>query len=337
MRNREIDRLKFFAALFIVYIHICLPGIAGEAVSAAARFGVPVFFISSGYFSYTAINNQDFSKLKKRILSLVKLFAVSFLLYILGYIVLNQRSCIDNMINDLKDPVTYVKMFVFNLPVNTSFGHLWFILALIYVYLATAAIMKFKVVRIFKYIPLLLIFTLFFFNIIMGKMEMEISPLLGRNFLMTGLPFFSVGYCLRSSDICHIHNIKRYIYVGLLSGIVILVLEFCFLNRKSELYFGSVLIAVSLFVLALCRNEKCKSNSAGFELPLSDLSLYVYIGHILACNVITEISGLTGFADVSVFVWVKPVISTLVVILIYFVIYSIKKLFKKKHKALSKG
>lgn len=331
MRNRDLDCLRLVSALFVVFIHICLPGTAGEIASAAARFAVPVFFISSGYFSYRLINEGDMAKLKKRTAHIAVIFAVSLLVYIIGYTILYGIPFLQSFFSNFAMPDMYLKTLVFNLPFTTSFGHLWFLTALIYVYLVTALIIKLRITKIFKFLPFLLILTLIYFNIIMGKMQMEVSTLLCRNFLMIGLPFFSVGYCMRKFDWQRIKNINTYIVILLLAGIVINIAEFIFLSRNSELYLGSVLIAVSLFALAVYRNSANLSKKSRVNIP-SDLSLYIYVTHILASHATDKLSTLTGFYYTSVYEWLRPLIAVVTSVAVYYAVYGIKKLFSKKRE-----
>lgn len=331
MRNREIDCLRLVSALFVVFIHICLPETAGEIASAAARFAVPVFFISSGYFSYRLINDGDMAKLKKRTAHIAVIFAVSLLVYIIGYTILYGIPFLQSFFSNFAMPDVYLKTLVFNLPVTTSLGHLWFLTALIYVYLVTALIIKLRLTKIFKFLPLLLIFTLIYFNIIMGKMQMDVSMLFCRNFLMIGMPFFSIGYCMRKYDWQRIKNINTYIVVVFLAGIVINIAEFVFLSRNSELYFGSVLIAVSLFALAVYRNSTNSSGKIKFNIP-PDLSLYIYIVHILASHATDKLSALTGFYYTSVYEWLRPLIAVVTSVAVYYAVAGIKKLSSKKRE-----
>ena len=67
MRNRNLDVLKFVASIFVIFIHISFPGNFGVFVGALARFAVPAFFMVSGYFSYKAIQDNDYKKILQRI------------------------------------------------------------------------------------------------------------------------------------------------------------------------------------------------------------------------------------------------------------------------------
>lgn len=63
-RNYTLDLLKLFSAFMIVLIHVPFYGEFGTAIKAVARFAVPVFFMTSGYFCY----KNDTKKSQKRYL-----------------------------------------------------------------------------------------------------------------------------------------------------------------------------------------------------------------------------------------------------------------------------
>ena len=62
IRNGSLDILKFFSSYMVICIHFFFYGRVGNIIDALARFAVPVFFMTSGYFSYA--NNTE--KLKKK-------------------------------------------------------------------------------------------------------------------------------------------------------------------------------------------------------------------------------------------------------------------------------
>ena len=51
-RNYSLDALKLVASFFVVFIHVSFGGVFGEVIKALAGFAVPIFFLTSGYFSY---------------------------------------------------------------------------------------------------------------------------------------------------------------------------------------------------------------------------------------------------------------------------------------------
>ena len=73
MRNVPLDLLKLISAYMIIFIHITFPGEFGKIIDCIARFGVPIFFMCSGYFCY----NNDYIKIKKKIIHILWLLCFS--------------------------------------------------------------------------------------------------------------------------------------------------------------------------------------------------------------------------------------------------------------------
>ena len=70
--NYTFDRIKAVSCIFIILIHCKFPGIVGDLCEALARFGVPMFFASAGYYlvkegheSVPEIRSDMIRKLKK--------------------------------------------------------------------------------------------------------------------------------------------------------------------------------------------------------------------------------------------------------------------------------
>ena len=57
--NYCLDFIKGLACIFVVFMHCEFPGKTGTIVQAISRFCVPLFFMVSGYFSYSE-DNQVF-------------------------------------------------------------------------------------------------------------------------------------------------------------------------------------------------------------------------------------------------------------------------------------
>ena len=56
---------------------------------------------------------------------------------------------------ELANIETYVKLLVFNMPIHGFYVHLWYLLALIYVYVIVLFAMKFNKVKMIRFAPLL--------------------------------------------------------------------------------------------------------------------------------------------------------------------------------------
>ncbi|MGN1328898.1 MAG: acyltransferase family protein [Eubacterium sp.] len=285
MRNKSLDILKFISSVFVVFIHIMFVGEFGVGVKAVVRFAVPIFFMSSGYFSYNAITTGNTKKLLNRCLPLLKILAVSIVVYAIFELVFTQSY---TFLTDLKSMKAYIKLFVFNNFNDSFFIPLWFLVALIYTYLAIAVVVKLKAARLIKYMPLLLLVSVLFYDVLTGYMGMVLSQIYVRNFLFTGLPFFSLGYLLYENK-ARTEKIPRPILVILvIVGAVISLMECKFFNDDGNTYFGTLLMSFSLFEISVGLNVKI--NNERLSYCLSKMPLYIYVLHTPINSVFKSLS-----------------------------------------------
>lgn len=69
-RNVTLDVMKLVASYFVIFIHNKFYGEFGLVVDSIARFAVPLFFISSGYFCF----NNPLPKIKAKAIRIAKMF-----------------------------------------------------------------------------------------------------------------------------------------------------------------------------------------------------------------------------------------------------------------------
>lgn len=122
-RNQGIDLFRLIGAFFIMMLHTDYGNLSMEIVEdlrLSARWAVPFFFMSSGYFLSKKIKDGslDFKDIEKTLIVLINLMIISSLIY---YIPAN-----------FPDPKQ--QLHIENLLTGTNF-HLWFIGALIFAYL----------------------------------------------------------------------------------------------------------------------------------------------------------------------------------------------------------
>ena len=142
-RNAPLDVLKLIAAYCVVFIHVPFYGMFGNIISALARFAVPIFFMTSGYYCY----GQNSSDIFKKIFKIAKILIFASILYNLCDIF---RTCVLDGFSEiplfLKSRFNFTRLYellIFNIPFSAT--RLWFLLALIYVYAIQSLFVKFKV------------------------------------------------------------------------------------------------------------------------------------------------------------------------------------------------
>lgn len=289
-RNSILDFIKLIASFFVVLIHFSFTGILGNIFDALARFAVPFFFAVAGFFSFGA----EIKNIKKRIFKILFLYLFASIIYHLYSLFITiysfgKASFFSYFVKTFSFE-NFISFLFFNSPFSSD--HLWFLLALVYVYLIWLLIIKFCKNDIF-------IFVLSTFLLVIHLILGEVLSIFGfqvkieyvRNFALFGLPFFGFGYLINKHQ-NKFNNVNFYALILLLVfGCAESVLSNFFLG-KNELYLGSICCCFSLIIIALKHSEK-KLNRILTTISSTNTDIYIY--HIVIAKSISFILGLIGF------------------------------------------
>lgn len=284
-RNDALDVLKLIAAYMVVFIHFLFYGEAGCIIEALARFAVPVFFMTSGYFSY----RNSTEKLKKKINHIIKIYICGVVLYFCFYSVLALGD------KGIKGVLWYgfsylnvrhiIRFILFNVPISSE--HLWFLMALAYVYIIQNFVIKWKIKEnIFLGCAALLLVAHLIMGVGLSLVGVTVPICLIRNFLFMGYPFFCLGILLRKKEeVIRVKVTNKMAVYMVFIGALETVISY-FISGKNELYVGSVLMATGLFILALrMKNTPCNANVK----KLAGTSTTIYLIHIMIGNTLVRI------------------------------------------------
>ena len=302
-RNYTLEMIKLIAAYMVVFIHVPFAGNMGAAVSALARFAVPLFFAVSGFYSY----NIAPDKILKRTKNIFLLFIVGMGCFTLPKMALFVLS------RDIQGIPAYFAEYLnwealqslifFNVPVHADY--LWYLLATLYVYLLWYVAVKCKVKENVLFVcgGILLIVTL---------VLKEGSALIGqpihypllRTFVGMGFPFFAMGQLLKKyeSKLCSINDVVIALIIGL--GVAETMASF-FCIGVQEVYLGSVLIVFGLMVIAVKRaNAVCVPLAS----RLSGCSTYIYFLHPILSGIMIRGYAMAhiDYAASAALQWVHP-------------------------------
>ena len=298
MRNRKnytLEIIKVIAAYMVVFIHVPFPGKLGVALNALARFAVPFFFMVSGFFS----RGISTDRIKKRAKNLLVLFLVAAAVYILKDLAL---MVLRNDVKGMKqyfiaylDAKVLGKLIVFNWPPMS--GHLWFLLALAYVYGILYLIAKYKISKKWLYgasiVLLIAHFALGEIGLLFG---FAVPALYVRNFLLFGMPFFGLGMLLHK----HLDKIQPLtekcsnwlIFLMLLLGIGATLVSRQFLG-VTELCIGSLLMLTAMMTIAIKYSKRRYPKPVKLVAACSN---YIYLFHPLVAGVLKVGYGMVGVA-----------------------------------------
>lgn len=216
-RNTTLYLLQVLMAIGVIVIHIEKYNLNGFEVylEALGKSTVLFFFAVSGVFYYKKNKNlsihesynSSFKKIKR-------LLIIAFIVIILTFLYKMIFECNCDMASILSmfkghlNKNNIIRLLIFNrLSVAT---HLWFVFALIYVYLlAPIIIAKFKkrpnivFILVIATLILVYIFTFFFHN----SIDVSYRYMITRNWLFEGIPAFLIGVYLKENE----NRIKEYI------------------------------------------------------------------------------------------------------------------------------
>ena len=275
-KNQVLDIIKLIAAYMVVFIHVPFYGAVDVVVDAVARFAVPLFFFISGFFSY-GISTE---KTKKRITHILKLYFIATVIYTIKNVgVLLAQKDIQGLVAyfmNYTNVKTLIKLFVFNRAVASG---LWHFLALLYVYIIFYFCIKFAVrEKVLFVISFILLAAHLFLGEICSMFGIVVSPVLTRNFMLFGIPFFGIGLLVKK----HLHKViipksNNMIWLLLALGALLSVVSRV-LFGLNELHIGSLFILAGMVMLAIKYADRKYSKTV---IRLAACSTNMYIFHPL--------------------------------------------------------
>ena len=350
-KNYLLLLFEIFASMMIVFFFFFFPGLFGELFAYFARFGVPFFFMVSGFFLFrenefeVQTNTKDIrGKIKKRIVRLLILLFISFV----TYLCLNLWFERDNIPLFFSSVFSFKKIIFFIL-FNVPFfaGHNWFLLSLIYVYLIILCFpLLFKnkpFLYICSFLSVICIIThLMTFQINTSIFDINIYDLMFyRNWLFNGLPFVAIGILLRQSisKTIKLNSLLSIFALVLTSFLMVVELYIYanFLNAVIEFGFFTIIFCLLVFIVSFKHPLRSLGKSRLLNTRIN-CSTFIYIFHPGMSSIVSVFALRTGFYSNSIYHYIKPAIvlfiSFFVAILICFCFDLLCEhfLFNKSHQ-----
>lgn len=273
MRNYVLDTLKLICAVLVILMHTPQPEIWEIYITPLGRCAVPIFFMISGYFTF---GKKDLiHTIHKRIKHLFSIFGIVFLFYFSMFLIANGEDSLKHL------SIIFSHNFILLNSVPYCM-HLWYIAAYIYVLLILLVVEKFNLYRWLFYItPILLLTALTigkYSEIVLDKCYPTNYT---RNFLFTGLPFFTLGMLIKKAK--QLPNI----YIAGVSCIVFYILgiiEVLNVENLGDMYVSSIFLSLSIIILFT--NLKLEKDNIFSKSGRKD-SLYIYLLHFIIATGIT--------------------------------------------------
>ena len=311
MRNKTLDMVKAICAYAVVLLHIRFPGTAGNVTNVLARFAVPVFFMVSGYFCFRG-DETEFVRTGKKICHVLILIAAAFPVCAVWELIQNridgdsQRKWLESLFSG-----EHIRQFLIYNNSSQVKWHLWFLPALLYCYLLFAMVSRFRLYRIaYVLIPVLLLihFGMEEFSVYLIPEE-HFRVMQFRNYLFTGFPFFMAGHLIHRYQ----ENLEEWfagkrewlLYVLVIAGGIGSLMEYRYFE-KEELFLGSVLMAVGLFMIAIIRKEQ---EAPEFLAAVGEkYAFFIYLFHLCVADILKDVSAMAGIVESSFYLWIRPVL-----------------------------
>ena len=297
VRNQRMDLYKGIAIYCVISIHVLFPGSVGSGIRALARFAVPFFFLTAGYFNFNA-STRSLGRRAARTLKQLILSSIPYLL-LGGILAAKAGTSLSEWLKGFRDIRYLEEFFQFHTVPFPYAWQLWFLGALLTVYLLWWAFhtLAHAAGRPFPYdaaaVAALLLLLL---HLILG----EGFGLLGRE---TGLPFFALG----SWAAWRRRDIKAAAipwHLLMLGGAALSLLEAKFAG-KQELYLGTLLLLAGLMGRCIrYRRAPGGRISRALQFCGQELTLPIFVIHMLVLAAIREIPALAWLNDLS---WILPI------------------------------
>lgn len=309
LRNQRMDLYKGIAIYSVIAIHVLFPGSFGSGIRALARFAVPFFFLTAGYFNFNASTRS----LGRRAVRTLKQLVLSSIPYLLLGCLLTVKAG-NSVWEWLKSfwAIRYLEeFFQFHTVPFPYAWQLWFLGALLTVYLLWWAFhtLAGAAGRSFPYdAAAIAAVVLLLLHLVLGEglglLGQETDNRLLRNALLDGLPFFALGNwaAWRRRDIKAANIPWHYLILG---GTALSLIE-AKLTGKQELYLGTLILLAGLMGRCI-RYRRAPEGKLSHVLQFcgQELTLPIFVVHMLVLAAIREIPALSWLNNLS---WLLPIV-----------------------------
>lgn len=331
-RNYVLDIAKIVASFCVICIHSTFKG--KELVYPLLRIAVPFFFSVSGFLYETVEKNQAkycLAQIKKYIWYIV---FCSVLYFVLNMQFMGWKEDWINIFKWIISPKIILNMLLFNY--SPFWEPLWFLSAMLYVWIIEWMFCKLKIYRSYFCIPILLLACL-----ILGKYSFMIAQshenvLFTRNFLFTGLPFFEVGRYIRKLEknnfltkipiICHAVCLVFFLVLSFLERFILSSISD---DKGGDIYCSTIFLTI--IILALIIRFSALNVPKGIIRVVNELgtagTLWIYIIHGMVIMICRQLNITVGRYNTGVNPFIVFALSVAISVAIQNIVSMIKSIF----------
>ena len=315
--NSCLDFIKGLACVFVVFMHCEFPGTFGTIVQAISRFCVPFFFMVSGYYCFNPERSLTRSDFKRKITHVGWIVIWSSLFYLAWLLI--QHYLFGGKSISITLP-SIAALLLLNLPIGIS-SHLWFLFALLYVYVFYSLLVHFRITRIVY--PLAICLFVVYFMLAQGGyfLGFDVPNCVYRNWLIEGFPFFAAGIWIHEHE-ADIHlGEKQLIAIIVLSSFLCL-LERYLMGRDFGVNLFTLPQVFALFIYAI-KNPDKHADTLSQRVGKS-CSMLVYVLHIFVWQLLIKLYKALGINESITAGYFMPILVVVLSVVLALVINRIK-------------
>lgn len=319
--NNTLDFLKGVGCMGVVLIHFPFPGMFGLIIKRICFSAVPIFFLTSGYFSYNKDEEIQRINIARKSIGILKISVWSIAFYFLYSLLFHLvRQDVAVFLSKCVGLDAFIDFCIINNFENIDGYHLWFLPSLLYSYIILLVLDKFRYInKTHKALPFLFVLKLLVEVI---AESYGLSYHLRCNVIIGALPYVLLG---RYFAYTHIEKSKVGTGISALAFISCIVIALLTLwNRQCGLWWVMVAcISVLLFVIAV---KNPTMDSFKFIQKIGkDYSLYVYVFHVFVYRIVSNLAIIAGLMDYEIMNWLIPSLTVISSVLGAVMLNSMKK------------
>ncbi|MBR4083957.1 MAG: acyltransferase [Lachnospiraceae bacterium] len=309
-KNQYIDLLKGISCIIVICLHCPFPGVVGDGIIYGLRFSVPVFFMISGYFSYS--KSEDWIIDKARYI--LKLLIFTELFYCIWRFI---QGCLfeGNTVHQILKENVINKNLIQVLFCGTLFnGTLWYLYAMFWTWIIIWFFRKRNLLnKMFFLVPLLLIIQIFGRYYVQNNYDINRLVILFRNAITFGLPFTMLGIWIAKNKEELLQKISVPCNLCMvLVGFLLIVVEFFVVGQYMDTHISTVIIVVGLFLYAVRQNKEVSKYLKVFIRIGSVWYVWIYLLHIFVMEVLKVLYRVLQIEDNILGQYVFPILVCIV-------------------------
>lgn len=311
IRNETLDAVKGVACILVVFMHCEFPGLSGVAVQTVSRWCVPFFFMISGYYCCRESQAGTLSALPGKIKRVLAMAIGATAFYLVAAAVSGQSFS-----------WTSRQVFLWAVLNQPPFlpTHIWFLFALLYVYLLHWAVVKSGFQNVFlRCVPL---FCVLYVVLAQGAYlaGVKIPNCYYRNFLIEGCAFFGGGMLVKKHFGAIGFSDRTLCAIAVLSTVGALF-ERWLIGRDFGVQLCSFPQVFAIFLLAQRHPGERESLLSRFG---RECSMLVYILHPFVWHSTEYVYGMLSLQSSTAAMWLLPIVVVVLTILLVLLLNAVK-------------